>query len=95
MSGGVVYSGSGNGSLGKMGLPITLAAGAAIPPGVYFSAAAWNAMVDGTLTAMPPGIVDSDGQATSAGGQLYPLGAKPPAPWPWPPPWPVGQPWFP
>lgn len=87
--GGVVFSGSGNGSLGKFGAPITLAAGDPIPPGTYFSAAAWTAMVDGSPVAMPPGLVQSDGQATSAGGQIIPLGAGPPPVWPWPLPWPL------
>lgn len=94
--GGVVYSGQGNGSLGKMGgAPIVLAAGDEIPPGVYFTDAAWSAMVGGTLTTMPPGIVESDGQATSAGGNLFRIGAAPDPVWPWPDPWPIGQPWFP
>jgi|GEM_PF-5809669 len=86
---GVVYSGSGNGSLGKFGLPISIAAGALIPPGQYISQSGWTAMVDGSPVTMPPGMVDSDGQATSAGGLLFPIGARQVAPWPWPLPWPL------
>lgn len=92
--GGVVFANP-NGLLGKFGDPITLAAGATIPPGMFFSAAAWTAMIDGTPTAMPPGIVNSDGQATSAGGQVVPMGAGQEPNWPWPLPWPLGQPWWP
>lgn len=88
--GGVVYSGQGNGSLGKIGLPIALTAGALIPPGQYFGGA-WSANVGGTMTAMVAGFIDSDGQATlTAAGNIYPIGAKPRAPWPWPAPWPIG-----
>lgn len=86
--GGVVYA-EGNGSMGRLGLPLTLAAGDPIPPGTYFSAAGWTAMVDGNPVTMPPGLVMSDGEATSAGGDLFALGAGPPPVWPWPLPWPL------
>lgn len=97
MSGGVVYSAEGNGALGKFSLPFPIGAGGEIPPGVFMINVAWNAMVDGTLTPMPPGICQSDGQATTAPGTLiYRLGAGPPVEWPWPLPWPlIAMPWAP
>lgn len=97
MSGGVVFSGSGIGALGQIGAAFPVGASGQIPPGNYFVTVAWNAMVDGTLTAMAPGRCDSDGQATApAGTLLYPLGAKPEPPWPWPQPWPlIAMPWAP
>lgn len=87
--GGVVYSGQGNGSLGKIGAPIALGAGALIPPGQYYGGA-WSANVGGTMTTMVAGLIDSDGQATlTAAGNIYPIGAGNQYQWPWRPPWPL------
>lgn len=88
---GIVYSGAGDATLGKFGLPLALGAGARIPPGQYWGAA-WTALVNGTPVAQPAGYIESDGNATlTASGNVIPLGAgNPSLPWPWPPPWPVG-----
>lgn len=87
---GVVYSGAGDATLGKFGLPRAIAAGGQIPPGTYFGGA-WSANVNGTMTAMTAGYIESDGTATlTAAGNIIPIGAGNYPPWPWPPPWPVG-----
>lgn len=97
MSGGIVYSGSGNGSLGKFSAPQPIAAGAPIPPGMFFIDVGWNAVIDSTTVPMPAGIVQSDGRATAlAAGNLISFGAGPPGVWPWPQPWPLNaMPWAP
>lgn len=89
---GIVYSGAGDATLGKFGLPRALGAGAQIPPGTYYGGA-WSANINGTPTTMVAGYIESDGTATlTAAGNIYPIGAGNNPPWPWPPPWPVGVP---
>ena len=87
---GVVYGSVNDPTLGKIGLPIAIAAGGVIPPGDFYGGA-WSATINGTATAMTAGFIQSDGTATlTAAGNVYPLGAGNPYVWPWPPPWPVG-----
>lgn len=90
--GGVVYSSQPDPLMGKLGPAIALGAGATIPPGTFYGGA-WSANVNGTMTAMVAGLIESDGQATLTGaGNIYPVGAGNPYRWPWPPPWPIGVP---
>lgn len=91
---GVVWAIGGGILLGRYANPITLTAGAALPPGEYFlSGAATITTPDGTATSIPGGFVVSDGSnvAITAAGTAIPLGAGLPDTWPWPLPWPLSM----
>ena len=89
---GVVWS-PGGALLGRYSNPVTLAAGAAIPPGEYFVNGEFTLVTPNAASStIPGGYVVSDGVncTITAAGTAIPLGGGLPNTWPWPAPWPIG-----